>query len=125
MGFGWAGGLAGRNVPAAEPPLEKEAAYVVAVIDADSFELPGRRESGDATSQAAKVVLHRHTSLPERAVDLAWHAVLPLLCYSLGFAFVTMLMKTISWTTSSDYMRTAIAKGVPFTQASGMPCAIL
>ena len=118
---GWAGGLAGRRCAAAEPPLEKEAAYVVAVIDADSFEL--LPEAGGKAvmlqARAAKVKLHRHTSLPERAVDLAWHAVLPLLCYLVGsFAFVTMLMKNhLMDNLSSDYMRTAIAKGVPFTQA--------
>ena len=70
-------------------------------------------------ANAAKVELHRHTSPAGRALDLAWHAVLPLLCYLVGsFAFVTMLMKNhLMDNLSSDYMRTAIAKGVPFSQA--------
>ena len=109
------------DVPVAEPPLEKETAYVVAVDDADSFKLLHETGGKPVTLQAsaAKVKLHRHTSLPERAVDLAWHAVLPLLCYLVGsFAFVTMLMKNhLMDNLSSDYMRTAIAKGVPFSQA--------
>lgn len=109
------------DVPVAEPPLEKEAAYVVAVDDADSFKLLQETGGKPVTLQAsaAKVKLQRHTSPPERAVDLAWHAVLPLLCYLVGsFAFVTMLMKNhLMDNLSSDYMRTAIAKGVPFSQA--------
>jgi ABC-type dipeptide/oligopeptide/nickel transport system permease component len=109
------------DVPAAEPPLEKETAYVVAVEDADSFKLLHENGGKPVTLQAsaAKVKLQRHTSPPERAVDLAWHAVLPLLCYLVGsFAFVTMLMKNhLMDNLSSDYMRTAIAKGVPFSQA--------
>ena len=68
-------------------------------------------------ANAAKVELYRHTSPAGRALDLAWHAVLPLLCYLVGsFAFVTMLMKNhLMDNLSSDYMRTAIAKGVPFS----------
>jgi ABC-type dipeptide/oligopeptide/nickel transport system permease component len=109
------------TVPAAEPVLEKEAAYVVAVKDADTFELLPESGGKPVTLQAnaAKVELHRHTSPSGRALDLAWHAVLPLLCYLVGsFAFVTMLMKNhLMDNLSSDYMRTAIAKGVPFSQA--------
>ena len=68
---------------------------------------------------AAKVALYRHTGSIERIKDLAWHAVLPLLCYLVGsFAFVTMLMKNhLMDNLSADYMRTAIAKGVSFSQA--------
>ena len=109
------------TVPAAEPLLEKEAAYVVAVKDADTFELLPESGGKPVTLQAnaAKVELHRHTSPSGRALDLVWHAVLPLLCYLVGsFAFVTMLMKNhLMDNLSSDYMRTAISKGVPFSQA--------
>ena len=51
--------------------------------------------------------------------DLINHSILPLICYLVGsFAFVTMLMKNhLMDNLSSDYMRTAIAKGVPFSQA--------
>lgn len=109
------------DVPAAKPVLEKEAAYVVSRKSADVFEL--LPESGAPPIQlqvsANEVELFRHTSGMERAKDLTWHAVLPLLCYLVGsFAFVTMLMKNhLMDNLSSDYMRTAIAKGVPFSQA--------
>ena len=51
--------------------------------------------------------------------DLSSHTFQPLCCYLIGgFAFVTMLMKNhLMDNLSSDYMRTAIAKGVPFSQA--------
>jgi microcin C transport system permease protein len=47
--------------------------------------------------------------------DLAHHAVLPLICYMVGsFAFVTLLMKNhLLDNLAADYMRTAVAKGVP------------
>lgn len=51
--------------------------------------------------------------------DIARHAVLPLVCYLVGsFASVTFLIKNqLLDNLSSDYMRTAIAKGVPYRQA--------
>ena len=109
------------DLPRAEPALEKEAAYVVARKSQDAFEL--LPEAGTPPilikANAGKVELRRHTTAMERAWDLAWHAVLPLLCYLVGsFAFVTMLMKNhLMDNLSADYMRTAIAKGVPFSQA--------
>lgn len=47
--------------------------------------------------------------------DLAHHAALPLICYLVGsFAFVTLLMKNhLLDNLAADYMRTAVAKGVP------------
>ncbi|KLV11683.1 MULTISPECIES: ABC transporter permease subunit [Photobacterium] len=55
----------------------------------------------------------------ERAKDVMWHAVLPLICYLIGdFATLTMTMKNnLMENLSSDYIRTAIAKGLPFRKA--------
>ncbi|MGR5065690.1 ABC transporter permease subunit [Photobacterium sp. DNB22_13_2] len=55
----------------------------------------------------------------ERARDVMWHAVLPLICYLIGdFATLTMTMKNnLMENLSSDYIRTAIAKGLPFKKA--------
>jgi microcin C transport system permease protein len=51
--------------------------------------------------------------------DIAWHAVLPLCSYLIGsFALVTLLMKNhLMDNLASDYIRTAVAKGVPFHKA--------
>lgn len=51
--------------------------------------------------------------------DIFWHACLPLICYLIGdFATLTMTMKNnMMETLSADYIRTAIAKGLPFSQA--------
>jgi microcin C transport system permease protein len=51
--------------------------------------------------------------------DIAYHAVLPLLCYMIGsFAFMTMLMKNnLMDNLAADYVRTAIAKGSSFRHA--------
>jgi microcin C transport system permease protein len=54
-----------------------------------------------------------------RIADLARHAVLPLLCYTIGsFAFVTLLLKNqLMDNLAADFVRTAVAKGVSFRQA--------
>ncbi|ODP97999.1 peptide ABC transporter permease [Salinivibrio kushneri] len=59
------------------------------------------------------------TSFWERAKDVMWHAVLPLICYLIGdFATLTMTMKNnLMENLSADYIRTAIAKGLPFRSA--------
>lgn len=51
--------------------------------------------------------------------DLISHSVLPLACYLVGsFALVTLLLKNhLMDNLASDYIRTAIAKGVPFRRA--------
>ena len=51
--------------------------------------------------------------------DLAHHAVLPLICYSIGsFAFVTLLLKNqLMDNLAADFVRTAVAKGVSFRVA--------
>ncbi|MCG7498641.1 ABC transporter permease subunit [Vibrio sp. Of7-15] len=51
--------------------------------------------------------------------DVLWHAVLPLTCYLIGdFALLTMTMKNnLMENLAADYVRTAIAKGLPFRQA--------
>lgn len=109
------------DAPVSKPILEKEAGYYVEVKDNSTFEL--LPEYGGTPiiilGPATGVKLYRHTGVFERAKNLAWHAVLPLLCYLVGsFAFVTMLMKNhLMDNLSADYMRTAIAKGVPFGQA--------
>ena len=52
-------------------------------------------------------------------IDVIWHAFLPLLAYVIGaFTVMTFLMKnTLMDNLASDYVRTAIAKGLPFRQA--------
>ena len=55
----------------------------------------------------------------EKIVDVCYHAVLPLLSYMLGsYAVMTFLMKNnLLEQMSSDYVRTAMAKGLTFRQA--------
>lgn len=52
-------------------------------------------------------------------LDLAHHAVLPLLCYTItSFAFLTLLMKNhLMDNLAADFVRTAVAKGVSFKTA--------
>lgn len=54
-----------------------------------------------------------------KLVDLAHHTVLPIICYVIsGFAFLTMMMKNnLMDNLSSDYVRTAMSKGVTFRRA--------
>ncbi len=58
-------------------------------------------------------------TLWEKIVDVAWHTVLPLTAYMVGsFTVMTFLMKnTVMDNLASDYVRTAIAKGLPFRKA--------
>lgn len=58
-------------------------------------------------------------SLFEKAADIARHTALPLFSYVIGaFTMMTLLMKnTLMDNLSSDYVRTAIAKGLPFKKA--------
>ena len=58
-------------------------------------------------------------SLMGKIKDIAWHTVLPLLSYVIGsFSVMTLLMKnTLMDNLSADYVRTAIAKGLPFKKA--------
>jgi microcin C transport system permease protein len=58
-------------------------------------------------------------TLGGKVLDLARHAVLPLMCYLVGsFAVTTLLMKNhLMDNLAADYIRTAIAKGVSFRQA--------
>ena len=55
----------------------------------------------------------------QKIVDVAHHAVLPLLSYMAGsFAVTTFMMKnSLMDNLSADYVRTAIAKGLSFKQA--------
>ena len=55
----------------------------------------------------------------EKIMDIAWHTLLPLFSYVIGsFTVMTLLMKnTLMDSLSSDYVRTAIAKGLPFKKA--------
>lgn len=55
----------------------------------------------------------------ERIVDRAHHTVLPLISYVVGsFAFLTMMMKnSLMDNLASDYVRTAVAKGVNYRRA--------
>lgn len=55
----------------------------------------------------------------EKLADIAWHTVLPLFSYVIGsFTVMTLLMKnTLMDNLSSDYVRTAIAKGLSFKKA--------
>jgi len=58
-------------------------------------------------------------TLFEKTLDIARHTVLPLFAYVVGsFTVMTLLMKnTLMDNLSSDYVRTAIAKGLPFKKA--------
>lgn len=58
-------------------------------------------------------------SLIGKAIDIAWHSVLPVIAYMIGaFAAMTFLMKnTLMDNLAADYVRTAIAKGLPFRRA--------
>ena len=58
-------------------------------------------------------------TLFEKILDIAWHTILPLFSYVIGsFTVMTLLMKnTLMDNLSSDYVRTAIAKGLPFKKA--------
>lgn len=51
--------------------------------------------------------------------DIIWHTILPLIAYVIGsFSVMTFLMKnTLMDNLSSDYVRTAIAKGLSFRKA--------
>lgn len=55
----------------------------------------------------------------QKLLDIAWHTILPLTAYMLGsFTVMTFLMKnTLMDNLSSDYVRTAIAKGLSFKRA--------
>jgi microcin C transport system permease protein len=59
------------------------------------------------------------TSTWAKIKDVLWHAVLPLTCYLIGdFATLTMTMKNnLMENLSADYVRTAVAKGLPFPVA--------
>lgn len=58
-------------------------------------------------------------TLGEKIADIAWHTVLPLFSYVIGsFTVMTLLMKnTLMDNLASDYVRTAIAKGLSFKRA--------
>ncbi len=58
-------------------------------------------------------------TLMEQVVDVLWHAVLPIVSYVMGsFAVMTFMMKnTLMDNLAADYVRTAIAKGIPFRKA--------
>lgn len=58
-------------------------------------------------------------SLFGKAIDYLYHMFLPVLCYTIGsFAALTLLMKnSLMEQLSQDYIRTALAKGLPFKQA--------
>ncbi|MGF1693462.1 ABC transporter permease subunit [Photobacterium kagoshimensis] len=60
-----------------------------------------------------------YETFAEQFKDIMWHAVLPLICYLIGdFATLTMTMKNnLMENLSADYVRTAIAKGLPFKVA--------
>lgn len=55
----------------------------------------------------------------DRIGDVVWHSVLPLIAYLVGsFAVTTMLMKNaLMENMSSDYVRTALAKGLSWRRA--------
>ncbi|MBL0712869.1 MAG: ABC transporter permease subunit [Desulfosarcina sp.] len=57
--------------------------------------------------------------LAEKVLDIIWHSILPIIAYTIGaFASMTFLMKnTLMDNLAADYVRTAIAKGLPFRRA--------
>jgi microcin C transport system permease protein len=58
-------------------------------------------------------------NLIEKIFDVIWHTILPLTAYITGsFAVTTFLMKnTLMDNLASDYVRTAVAKGITFKKA--------
>ena len=58
-------------------------------------------------------------TLTRKILDILWHTILPLIAYMIGsFTVLTFLMKnTLMDNLASDYVRTAIAKGLPFNEA--------
>ncbi len=54
-----------------------------------------------------------------KIIDIAWHSALPLIAYIAGsFTVMTFLMKnSLMDNLAADYVRTAIAKGLPFKKA--------
>ncbi|MCK5543346.1 MAG: ABC transporter permease subunit [Desulfobacterales bacterium] len=58
-------------------------------------------------------------SVYDKIIDIIWHTLLPLISYMIGsFTVMTLLMKnTLMDNLSSDYVRTAIAKGLSFKKA--------
>jgi len=58
-------------------------------------------------------------NLFHKTADILWHTALPLAAYMVGsFSVMTFLMKnTLLDNLSSDYVRTAISKGLPFKKA--------
>ena len=58
-------------------------------------------------------------TMPGKVLDILDHAVLPLIAYLAGsFAVTTLLMKnSLMDNLAADYVRTAIAKGMPFRRA--------
>jgi len=58
-------------------------------------------------------------TLMGKILDIIWHTILPLIAYVIGsFTVMTFLMKnTLMDNLASDYVRTAISKGLPFRQA--------
>jgi len=58
-------------------------------------------------------------TLMGKSLDIVWHTILPLIAYVIGsFTVMTFLMKnTLMDNLASDYVRTAISKGLPFRQA--------
>ena len=58
-------------------------------------------------------------NLIQKIADLVWHTILPIIAYVLGsFAVMTFLMKnTLMDSLASDYVRTAMAKGLTFRRA--------
>jgi microcin C transport system permease protein len=57
----------------------------------------------------------------EKVRDFLWHITLPLFCWIIGsFAFLTLLMKnTMLEELNKDYVRTELAKGVPYARVVG------
>ena len=58
-------------------------------------------------------------SLIDKVLDIGRHTVLPLICYVIGgFAVITLLVKnSLMEQMSSDYIRTAVAKGLSYRKA--------
>lgn len=63
---------------------------------------------------------HEYLSPMGQVLDFLHHMVLPVICYMIGeFAFLTLLTKnSLLEELNKDYMRTALAKGVPFRRAA-------
>ena len=80
---------------------------------------PGVHLSCDPAEKFNRCRISIHFAFPAQRATATAHALLPLIAYAIGdFAILTMTMKnSLMENLSADYVRTAVAKGLPFRKA--------